>query len=124
MNRISITPNQTTRKTYQRRRADRARSVADTQPSQHRQRGMVMGGIASWSWDLVNNRIFADATLVAFTGFDQQALSDPVKFLRSILGADRRVVQCTVQTALQAGTDLHRGFRVTHTVGRQMWLAV
>src|SRR3569833_1840148 len=124
MNRVSITPNQPTRKTYQRRRAERARCVADTQPSQHGQRGMVMGGIASWSWDLVNNRITADATLVALTGFDQQALSDPEKFLRSIHGADRRVVQCAVQTAVQAGTDLHIEFRFTPTDGRQLWLAV
>src|SRR3569623_1080384 len=124
MNRLLITPNQTRRKTYQRRRADRIHCAADIQPSQHGQRGMVMGGIASWSWDLVSNRITADATMVALTGFDQQALSDPVKFLRSIHGADRRVVQCAVQTALQAGTDLHIEFRFTPSDGRQLWLAV
>lgn len=124
MTRLSITPNQTMRRTYQRRRADRARCAADIQPSQYGQRGMVMGGIASWSWDLVSNRITPDATLTALTGLDQQALSDPVKFLRSVHGADRRVVQCAVQTALHAGTDLHIEFRFIPADGRALWLAV
>ena len=84
---------------------------------------MVMGGIAAWSWDLVSNSITADTTMSVLTGLGQQALSDPVKFLRSIHGADRRVVQCAVQTALQAGTDFHIEFRFTHEDGHPLWLA-
>ncbi len=82
--------------------------------------------IATWNWDIVNNRVVGDENLARLFGVSaQDAAGSPIeKYLPAIHPDDRISLKAAISKALEGTSDKHEtNFRVVRSDGEISWVA-
>jgi PAS domain S-box-containing protein len=84
------------------------------------------GEIATWTWDIIDDCVVADASLKRFftTSSPDAAFHSIEHYLSAIHPADRERVRAQVWQAVETLTDLHSEYRIVQTDGRVLSLDV
>ena len=82
--------------------------------------------IATWNWDIANNRVVGDENLARLFGVSaQDAAGSPIeKYLPAIHPDDRISLKAAISKALEGTSDKHEtNFRVVRSDGEISWVA-
>ena len=104
----------------QRRRAETA--LADARA--RLEATLVAGAIATWTWDIPNDRLFADANLARLFNLpplDAQG-GDLDKYIESIHPDDRPRVSAALDRSVQSGEDYEADYRIVQSDGSVRWV--
>lgn len=82
------------------------------------------GGIATWRWDLVNDRLMADASLARLFSVspEEAANGQPEAYLRAIHPDDQPRAAQAVEEAVASGGQYNSEYRITLPDGSPRWL--
>jgi PAS domain S-box-containing protein len=85
---------------------------------------LAAGAIATWTWDIVNDRVIADANLArTFSVSPEDAAGGSVQnYLRSIHPDDRERVAASIERSVEALADFRAEFRVVQGGGQIRWV--
>lgn len=81
--------------------------------------------IGTWTWDVVQNRLFADPTLSVLFGMSEEegASGLPVEaYINAIHENDRAGLARTIQAAMNTGSPIRHIYRVTCFYGQGRWV--
>lgn len=80
--------------------------------------------VATWVWDTVENRVYADASLQSLFGVsDEDARGGPIDhYIASMHPADQDRVQVLIERALRSGELFEAEYRVTRPDGSLRWV--
>ena len=82
--------------------------------------------IGTWDWDIVNDRVTADARFAHLYGVDARAASAGASisdFFRGIHPDDIQRVQQAIATAMQTGNAFSEEYRLVQSDGTECWVA-
>jgi PAS domain S-box-containing protein len=104
----------------QRRRAETA--LADARS--RLEATLVAGAIATWTWDIPNNRLFADANLARLFNLSPSDAEGGLldKYIQSIHPDDRPRVSAALERAVKGGEDYEADYRIVQAGGSVRWV--
>ena len=86
----------------------------------------VANEVATWTWDILNNRVVADENLARLFGVSpEDALGGPIeKYLLAIHPDDRRAVQAAIAKSLEGPNDKYEiNYRIARGNGDTSWVS-
>lgn len=81
--------------------------------------------IGTWTWDVVQNRLFADPTLSVLLGLSEEegASGPPAEaYINAIHEDDRAGLARIIQAAIDTGSPIRHIYRATCLYGQERWL--
>ena len=109
-----------TRDITERKRAEIG--LADARSRLHA--ALEAGAIATWTWDIPNNRLFADQSLARLFNLDPSAAEGGLldQYVESIHPEDRPRVIAALDQSLQTGKDYEADYRIVQADGSVRWV--
>jgi signal transduction histidine kinase/ActR/RegA family two-component response regulator len=105
----------------QRRRAETA--LADARS--RLEAALVAGAIATWTWDIPNNRLFADANLARLFNLPPSEAEGGLldRYIQSIHPDDWPRVAAALERSVKSGEDYEADYRIVQADGSVRWVA-
>jgi PAS domain S-box-containing protein len=86
---------------------------------------LAAGSIATWTWDIVNNRLYADPKLAELFGLSPSEADGGLldQFVQAIHPEDRQTVVETLSQAVESGETYEADYRILSNDGSIRWVS-
>lgn len=88
------------------------------------ERALEMAGIATFEWDVVNNRVYANSLMAAFYGIPEAEIAGgPIEsYLSAIHAEDREAAISAIELGLTSGNRYESEYRITDSRSEERWV--